>query len=140
MGLTYADIELSNPAKPSLEPIRVKALVDTGAVMMCVPEHIVVQLGLEEIEKQEVTTADEKRHLVSHVGPILISFENRRCITGAYVIGNDVLLGVVPIEVMDVVISPSGETIMVNPQSPSIPSSIVKQGVWPMSLPVPIAT
>lgn len=126
VGLTYVDIELSNPAKPSLKPIEVKALVDTGAVMMCVPEHIAVQLQLDEVEKQEVTTADEKRHLVSHVGPILIRFENRRCVTGAYVIGNDVLLGVVPMEVMDVVISPSGETIMVNPRSPNIPSSIVK--------------
>jgi len=126
MGLTYADIELSNPAKPSLKPVQLRALVDTGAVMMCIPEHIVVQLGLEEIEKQEVTTADEKRHVVSHVGPILIRFENRRCFTGAYVIGNDVLLGAVPMEVMDVVISPSGETITVNPASPNMPSAIVK--------------
>jgi clan AA aspartic protease len=130
MGLTYADIELLNPAKPSLKPVKVRALVDTGAMMMCVPEHIAVQLELEEIEKQEVTTADERRHVVSHVvshvGPILIRFENRRCVTGAYVIGNDVLLGTVPLEVMDVVISPSGETIIVNPESPNIPSAIVK--------------
>jgi len=126
MGLTYADIELSNPAKPSLKPIKVRALVDTGAVMMCIPGHIVVQLHLEEIEKLEVTTADEKQHVVSHVAPIRIRFENRNCVTGAYVIGSEVLLGAVPMEVMDVVISPSGGTIMVNPESPNMPSAIVK--------------
>ncbi|MFW6164346.1 MAG: clan AA aspartic protease [Planctomycetota bacterium] len=126
MGLTHPDVELSNRAKPLLKPVKVRALVDTGAVMMCIPEHIVVQLELDEIEKQEVATAYEKRHVVSHAGPTLIRFENRRCISGAYVIGNEVLLGAVPMEVTDVVLSPSGETTMVNPESPNIPSAIVK--------------
>ena len=126
MGLTYADIELSNPAKPSLRPVRVRARVDAGAVMMCVPERIAMQLDLDEIEKQEVTVADGKHHLVSHVAPIRIRFENRNCVTGAYVLGDEVLLGAVPVQVMDVVLSPSRETIMVNPESPNIPSGIVK--------------
>lgn len=126
MGLTYADIKLSNPHKPRLKPIAVRALVDTGAMMLCIPEHIAVQLRLEELEKREVTTADEKRHLVSHVAPILIRFENRTCLTSAFVIGESVLLGAVPMQIMDVVIAPSRETIIVNPESPNIPSSIVK--------------
>ena len=126
MGLIYADIKLSNPKKPRLKPVRVKARVDTGAIMLCIPEHIAMQLQLEEIEKREVTTADEKPHLVPHVGPILIRFENRKCMTGALVIGDAVLMGAVPLEVMDVVISPSRDTIIVNPASPNIPSAIVK--------------
>ena len=126
MGLPFADVELSNPAKPLLRPVRVRALVDTGAVMMCVPERIAMQLDLDEIEKQEVTVADGKHHLVSHVAPIRIRFENRNCVTGAYILGDQVLLGAVPLQVMDVVLSPSRETIMVNPESPNIPSGIVK--------------
>jgi hypothetical protein len=35
-------------------------------------------------------------------------------------------MGAVPVEVMDVVISPSRDTIIVNPASPNIPSAIVK--------------
>jgi clan AA aspartic protease len=126
MGLIYADIELANPKNTSLKPIAVKALVDTGAMTIRIPEHIAVQLQLPEIEKREVTTADEKSHVVPYVGPIQIRFENRTCFTGALVIGDSVLMGAIPLEDMDLVISPSGKTITVNPKSPNIPSAVVK--------------
>lgn len=125
MGLVYANIQLSNPKKPDLRPLSVKAMVDTGAVMLCIPEHVAVQLQLEEIEKREVTVADGRRCTVPHVGPIQIRFENRTCFTGALVLGESVLMGAIALEDMDVVISPSGETIIVNPESPNIPSTIV---------------
>ena len=126
MGLIYADIELSNPKNGTLKPMLVKALVDTRAMTICIPEHVAVQLRLEEIEKREVTTADEKSHVVSYVGPIQVRFENRTCFTGALVIGESVLMGAVPLEDMDLVISPSGQSITVNPKSPNIPSAVVK--------------
>ena len=121
-----ATVELSNPRKPKLKALRVSALVDTGAMTICIPEHIAVQLGLQEIEKREVTTADERSHVVPYVGPIQIKFQNRTCFTGALVIGDSVLLGAVPMEDMDLVISPSGRSITVNPRSPNIPSAVVK--------------
>jgi clan AA aspartic protease len=126
MGLIQAEIEISNPKNGALKPIFVKALVDTGAMTICIPEHIAVQLRLEEIEKRQVTTADEKVHVVPYVGPIQIRFENRTCFTGALIIGESVLMGAVPMEDMDLVISPSGQTICVNPKSPNIPSAVVK--------------
>jgi len=55
-----------------------------------------------------------------------IRFEKRTCFTGALVIGETVLLGAVPMEDMDLVVSPGAETIVVNPKSPNIPSAIVK--------------
>jgi len=126
MGLIYIDIELINPMKSALRAIAVKALVDTGAMTICIPEHVAVQLELHEIEKREVTTADEKVHVVPYAGPIQIRFENRTCFTGALVIGDSVLLGAVPMEDMDLVISPSGQSVTVNPKSPNIPSAVVK--------------
>ncbi len=128
MGIIRADIELANPAKPELKPLAVQALVDTGAMTPCIPEHVAVQLALEPIEKREVRTADEKRHVVPYVGPLRIRFENRTCFTGALVIGETVLLGAVPMEDMDLVVSPANHTITVNPESPNIPSAIVKLG------------
>ncbi len=101
-------------------------MVDTGAMTICIPESVSLQLRLHEIEKREVTAADEKAHLISYVGPIQIRFENRTCFTGALVIGNSVLLGAVPMEDMDLVISLSGQSITVNPKSPNIPSAVVK--------------
>jgi hypothetical protein len=35
-------------------------------------------------------------------------------------------MGAVPMEDMDLVISPSGQTVTVNPRSPNIPSALVK--------------
>jgi clan AA aspartic protease len=126
MGLIYADIELANARNGSLKSMSVKALVDTGAMTLCIPEHIAIQLQLPEIEKREVTTADERHHVVPYVGPVQIKFANRTCFTGALVIGESVLLGAVPMEDMDLVISPSGQTVAVNPKSPNIPSALVK--------------
>ena len=126
MGLIYTEIELLNPKESSLKPVSVKALVDTGAMTLCIPEHVVVQLKLQEIEKREVTTADEKSHVVPYVGPVEIRFQGRTCFTGALVIGDSVLIGTVPMEDMDLVISPSGESVIVNPKSPNIPSAVVK--------------
>jgi hypothetical protein len=57
MGHVYAEIELSNPRQPRLRPIRVRALADTGALMLCIPEHVAVQLKLERESEREVNLA-----------------------------------------------------------------------------------
>jgi clan AA aspartic protease len=126
MGIITTTVELANPRQPHLNPLETSALVDTGAMTIYIPEHIAVQLQLPEIEKREVTTADERSHVVPYVGPIQIRFQNRTCFTGALVLGDTVLLGAVPMEDMDLVISPSRQTIVVNPKSPNIPSAVVK--------------
>jgi len=126
MGMINVNIELSNPLEPDLAPLTVQALVDTGAMTICIPEHVAVQLALGEIEKREVTTADERSHVVPYVGPIQIRFQKRTCFTGALVIGESVLLGAVPMEDMDLVVDPSRQRVTVNPKSPNIPSAVVK--------------
>jgi len=126
MGLTYANIKLSNPKRPHLKEMEVKALVDTGAMFTCVPEHVVIQLELEKLENREVTTADGKKHIVPYVGPLKIEFDNRSCYAGALVIGNEVLLGAIQMEDMDLIVHPLKNKLMVNPESPNIPSGILK--------------
>jgi clan AA aspartic protease len=130
MGYVYADISIKNPKNKKIKPISIKALVDTGAMTLCIPEHISLQLGLEPIEKREVTTADGKSHIVPYVGPVQINFGNRTCFTGALVLGDSVLMGAVPMEDMDLVINPSTQKVCVNPASPNIPSALVKQSAW----------
>ena len=49
MGLIYADIQLSNPYETTLAAIEIKSLVDTGALFLCIPEHIAIQLKLNEL-------------------------------------------------------------------------------------------
>ncbi|MEW6087521.1 MAG: clan AA aspartic protease [bacterium] len=126
MGLVYTNIVLSNPRKTKLKSLEVSAMVDTGAMTLCIPEHLMVQLELEEIEKREVTTADGKSLVVPYVGPVQIKFANRTCFTGALVLGDSVLMGAVPMEDMDLVVHPSRRKVTVNPKSPNIPSAVVK--------------
>jgi clan AA aspartic protease len=126
MGLVSAEITLENPREPTLKPVKVQALVDSDAVHLCIPEHIRIQLKLDEIDKKEVTLADGAKKLVPYVGPILIRFKNRVGFAGALVMGDQVLLGAIPMEDMDLVISPKDRTLDVNPYSPNIGTSIVK--------------
>lgn len=126
MGLTYAKIKLSNPRNQNLKDVEVNSLVDTGASWTCIPEHVAIQLGLDELEKREVTTADGKKHSCPYVGPLQIKFENRSCFTGALILGDTVLLGVIQMEDMDLVIHPLSRKISVNPENPNIAAGLVK--------------
>jgi len=126
MGLIHAVIELSNPRDRNIKPINVTSLVDTGLLHVCVPEHVAIQLELDELYKREVTTADGRKHLVPYMGPISVKFENRGCFTGALLFGDEVLLGAVPMEDMDVLVSPAKQALIVNPDSPNIAMSVAK--------------
>jgi len=126
MGLVIAKIILKNPSKVDLESIEVDALVDSGAVHLCIPEHIRIQLELDEIDKKEVTLADGSKKLIPYVGPIEIKFKNRVGFAGALVMGDQTLLGAIPMEDMDLVIIPDKKILDVNPDSPNIASSIAK--------------
>ena len=126
MGTTYAELTLSNPVNLDIGPMKVRALVDTGALHLCIPEHVAIQLDLRELESREVALADGGRRVVPYVGPIEVCFEKRRCFVGAMVMGDEALLGAIPMEDMDLVIEPSRRTVTVNPASPNIPSSLAK--------------
>jgi clan AA aspartic protease len=126
MGHVFADIELSNPRGPDLEPVPVKALADTGALMLCIPEHVALQLKLETESIREVSLADGRSMTVPYVGPIRVRFGKRFCYVGALVLGDEVLLGAVPMEDMDLIVSSSRREIAVDPSSPNIPHSRVK--------------
>jgi len=126
MGLVNAEITLRNPRKPELAPVKVEGLADSGSVHLCIPDHVRIQLELEEIDKKEATFADDSRKLVSYVGPIEVRFRNRVGFVGALVMGNQVLLGAIPMEDMDLVVIPGTRTLDVNPSSPNIATSVAK--------------
>ena len=126
MGLVNGHLLLKNPRLPDLDPVAVEALVDSGATHLCIPEHIQLQLQLDEIDSKEVTLADGSTRLVPYVGPIELRFKNRIGFAGALVMGDQVLLGAIPMEDMDLVIIPRTRTIDVNPNSPNFASSIAK--------------
>lgn len=126
MGLTYAEITLSNLFNG--QSVSVRALVDTGAVFMCIPEATAAQLGFDvtEVRQQLVTLANGHQVKVPKVAPVEIAFANRAYVTEALVLGDEPLMGVLPIEAMDLVIHPKTQTLTVNPEHPNFPVTTVK--------------
>jgi clan AA aspartic protease len=126
MGLTYADIELENTWGKRRFPAR--ALVDSGAVFMIVPEHMALQLGfdLTEVSRREVILADGSRRAVPMIGPLRVHFGDRYCDLSALVFGDEPLMGAVPMEMMDLVLHPATQTLTVNPESPYLPVAMAK--------------
>ena len=132
MGLASAKIILSNPRSDDLKPLEIEALADSGANYLCIPQHVASQLRLETMMDREVTTADGNRTSCPYVGPIRIRFENRGCYVGAIVIGDQVLLGTIPMEDMDLVVLPLERLIAVNPLHPNFAVGLAKGNVRPV--------
>ena len=124
MGLILADVELSNAREDDLLPMTVNALVDSGALHLCIPQHVATQLRLPVLDRREVTVAFGEGQTVDYVGPVKVKFADRQCLVGALVLGNQALLGAIPMEDMDLVISPSRQTVTINPNSSNIAASM----------------
>ena len=126
MGIVQARIKLSNPTRTDIAPIEVDCIVDSGATFLCIPEHVSKQLQLLELRSREVVLADGVSKMVPYAGPIKVEFENRECFVGAVVIGDQTLLGAIPMEDMDLVIHPRYLKPSVNPESPNFARGLAK--------------
>ncbi len=120
MGHVFADIELVNSVDLALskrgeignEEVRnhkLNVMVDTGALMMTINENIQEILGLPTVDHRIAQMVDGTRMRLPVVGPIEIRFQDRFSVGNAYVLPGDSepLLGVIPLEEMDVWINPT---------------------------------
>ena len=83
-----------------------------------------LQLNLQVLEHRAVTLADGSRGSVPYVGPVQLRFKTRAGYVGALVMGEQVLLGAIPMEDMDLIVRPGTRTVDVNPENPDIASGI----------------
>ena len=139
MGLVYADIELINAidlglvrrykiGEDEMKRLHVNMLVDTGSVYMCINETVQEQLQLDIIEKRKGVLADGRVVEYDVVGPIEVRFKNRRCVVDAMVLSgdNELLLGAIPLEDMDVMVHPYRRELIVNPEHPHFAQMTLK--------------
>jgi clan AA aspartic protease len=126
VGLIYTPERLGNARRPEIQPIEVQALVDTGAVHICIPEHVALQLELDEFDRRELSCADGSTKLASYVGPLTVAVANRKGLAGAMVVGDEVLLGAIAMEDMDLVVRPATRDVVPNPKNPNIAVSVAK--------------
>lgn len=131
MGLTYAEVELFNGddlalvRRNLLDPEDVKwmplnLLVDSGSYMLCINESIQEQLQLDVVDHKKALTADSRIIDCPVVENLHMRFKNRQWTGRAMVLPGDAepLLGVIPLEEMDVLIHPLRNELIVNPEHP----------------------
>ena len=131
MGIIYADILLQNSTdvemqrrgilpKEEVRQMKVKALVDTGALTLTINDKIAQQLDLAVKDQVVIELADGTRGKSDLVGPVDVRFDNRLTTCLALVLpdATEVLLGAIPMEGMDVVIDPRLEQLTVHPDRP----------------------
>ncbi|MDR2440244.1 MAG: retroviral-like aspartic protease family protein [Planctomycetaceae bacterium] len=139
MGYTYADITIYNTDDEAMvrrgfmkaEEVRhvvVRALVDTGATTLVISKHLKLQLGLPVLRTTETEMPNGTIQETEIVGPITIRFKNRAFTCEAFVLSerSEVLLGMIPIEGMDVIIDPLKGELVLPPDRPYLPLAKIK--------------
>ena len=134
MGLVYAEIELLNSRdvdnfeegslpEPQIRRMNIRMNVDSGAIMLAINENIRTQLGLRVVDTRPCLLANGTYVELPIVRNVMVRFVNRECVVSALVLPGDTepLLGAIPMEEMDVLISPRQQQLIVNPQHPNEP-------------------
>ena len=125
MGHSFAMLTLRNPRYPDFPPVEVEALADTGATFLCIAAEIAEVLRLEAVADCKEAVFADGRQWVPYVGPVEARFKGRVAFGGALVTGEQILLGAIPMEDMDLVVLPRSRRVDVNPESPEIASCLV---------------
>jgi clan AA aspartic protease len=136
MGAVRTTIKLTNAideelvnrgllAPHLLRECEVEALVDTGAVYLVIPEKIVQQLGLRIVNRQAVKYADGRQEIIGVTQPLFIQVEGRQTSEDAVVTGDEVLIGQVVLEKLDLLVDCKNKKLMPNPVNPDYPVTYI---------------
>ena len=111
MDMPNVRLALRNPCRREVPTVYVDAFADADAVHLCIPQAIQAALELEAVEERSVVQVDGGRQSVAYAGPIEVRFAGRVGFTGALVMGDQAVLGVVPMEDMDLLVAPRRVTL-----------------------------
>jgi predicted aspartyl protease len=94
----------------------IDALVDTGATLLSMPKKLIEQLGLDPVRRRTALTS-AGHVLVQIYGTARLTVEGRDCPIDVSELPDDcpVLIGQVPLELMDFVVDPPGRRLIGNP-------------------------
>ena len=124
MGLVHAEITLKNAfdvrgstrgiiGEAEIRQVTVQAMVDTGAGTLVINEAIRQKLGLAITGKRFAVLADGSRQEYPVTEPIDVHWKNRETSCRALVLsaGQNVLLGAIPLEDMDLIVDPTQQQL-----------------------------
>jgi predicted aspartyl protease len=95
----------------------VDALVDTGATMLSMPGRLIRQLGLTHLRARQARTSAGPA-TVQIYGTVSLTIQGRDCPSDVTEVPDDcpVLIGQVPLELLDFVVDPAGQRLIGNPE------------------------
>ena len=96
-----------------IRQITVDAVVDTGASNLIITEALRDKLGLEVIDHGNATLGNNGKVLYQITEPIEVRWQNRFTVRHPVVLpgSEEVLLGVIPLEDMDLIVDPVRQTL-----------------------------
>jgi len=125
MGIVRTTITLKNARdvfkaedglikEPEIRQTTVNAIVDTGAWTLVINEEIREKLGLSITRTDSGTLADGKQTIYNVAGPLEVRWKDRFVICEALILpdAEDVLLGAIPLEAMDLIVNPREEDVV----------------------------
>jgi len=125
MGLVRTEITLKNAADNiraedghiTAQEIRQKtvtSLVDTGAWTLVIDEETRDELGLRDMGRSVATLANGAEDVYQLAGPLEVIWKDRRVVCDALVLpgADDILLGAIPLEAMDLIVSPNKQEVV----------------------------
>ena len=92
------------------------ALVDTGASTLSLPNSVIAELGLQPLRTRRARTSAGQVDLQVY-GTVRLTVQGRDCTCDAVGVPDDcpVLIGQVPLELLDFVVDPCGQRLIGNP-------------------------
>jgi clan AA aspartic protease len=93
------------------------ALVDTGATMLSLPKSLIKKLGLEKFASRKMRTA--KGSTIAHLyEAVRLTIQGRDCTIDVSQVAEScpVLIGQVPLELLDFVVDPKRQRLIGNPE------------------------
>ncbi|GHU24872.1 hypothetical protein FACS1894172_19470 [Spirochaetia bacterium] len=97
-----------------IRQVMATAMVDTGAGTLIINEEVRQKLGLDIIGLRFVTLGNNTKKNCKVTEPVQIQWNDRLCNCSALVVpGTDeVLLGAIPFEDMDLMVNPAGRNLV----------------------------
>ena len=124
MGTVYTEITLKNVGDvinvqrgyleaQNVRETMVKAVVDTGTMQLVINETICKKLGLEIQGIKEATLANNAKEFCKIAEPVEIHWKQRSSVCRPWVLQGteEVLLGVIPLEDMDLMVDPKNQEL-----------------------------
>ena len=109
--------------KEEIREITTEGLVDSGAVMLIIPQDLVEKLGLENTRRVVVTYADDRKEERPVAGRVRISITDRfmitECIVGPPL--SEILIGQIILKELDLLVDCVNQKLTPRPESPYLP-------------------